>query len=300
MKTFRPLPIATFGEALWDILPRGIFLGGAPLNVAYHLACNGVQAYPITAVGQDFLGAEILRRLAAWRIDTRFVAQLPRSPTGTVRATLDAAGVATYDIARDVAWDRIPVTAPLLKCTPPAALVFGSLALRENPNRLALEKLCRAWPSTLRVLDINLRPPFDQRDAIAFALKLAQLVKLNDEELARLTAAPTGSLAQLRSATGKFAATHGLTRVCVTAGARGAGLWWEGNWIWSPGRKVLVRDTVGAGDSFLGALLASLLLRDLPPAQALARACRLGEFIASRDGATPPYRFNAKGQPVDA
>lgn len=300
MKTSRSVCIATFGEALWDILPRGIFLGGAPLNVAYHLGRNGVHALPITAVGQDFLGEEIFRRLTAWSMDTRFVAQLPHPPTGTVRATLDAAGVATYDIARDVAWDRIPVTAHLLKTEPPSALVFGSLALREKPNRRALEKLCHAWPSTLRVLDINLRPPFDQADAIACALQLAHLVKLNDEELARLTSSPTDSLAQLKDATGKFAATHALTHVCVTAGARGAGLWREGNWHWSPGRKIVVRDTVGAGDSFLGAFLASLLLRHEKPARALERACRLGEFIASRDGATPPYRLNARGQPVDA
>jgi fructokinase len=151
----------------------------------------------------------------------------------------------------------------------------------------------------MRVLDINLRPPFDQLETIKFALQFAHVVKLNDEELGRLTKSSPRTSAELKIAAQKFSAAHAIDRVCVTAGARGAGLWWQGKWHWEPGRKVAVRDTVGAGDAFLGALLVALLRDQSTPAVALKRASRIGEFVATRDGATPPYRVDAHGGPVD-
>ncbi|WP_438481321.1 PfkB family carbohydrate kinase [Oleiharenicola lentus] len=299
MKNARPVTVATFGEALWDILPRGMFLGGAPLNVAYHLSRHGVRALPITALGRDFLGDEIAQRITAWKMDPRFIARLTRWPTGTVRASLSASGSATYQIAQHVAWDRISVPPALPASQPPAAIVFGTLALREPANRRQLTRICAAWPTALRVLDINLRAPFDRADAIAFALQHAQLVKLNDEELARFSGKKVTTPSLMHAAVEIFAHRNALTQVCVTAGARGAGLYWNGKWHWEPGRKVVVRDTVGAGDAFLGALLAALLAHKQSPQRALARACRLGEFIAARDGATPPYRVTTAGKPID-
>jgi fructokinase len=289
--------VACFGEALWDILPRGLFLGGAPLNVAYHLSRLGARPLLISALGRDFLGEEAFQRIASWAVDTRFVARLGRSGTGVVRATLDAAGGATYRIARDVAWDRIPASPALLRSRPPQALVFGTLALREEPNRRALDQLIRAWPQTWRVLDLNLREPFDRGPAIAFALQRAQAVKLNDEELSRMTGARARTPAELARAARGFASAHGLSRVCVTAGARGAGVWWEGSWFWESARPTVVRDTVGAGDAFLAAFLVAHLSGRATPPVALAKACRLGEFVAARDGATPPYALDARGLP---
>jgi len=289
--------VACFGEALWDILPRGIFLGGAPLNVAYHLSRQGVRALPITALGRDFLGDEARRRMADWGLDLRAVARLPHGATGTVRATLDAKGTATYRIARHVAWDRIPL--PPRSVAPPAAIVFGSLALREPANRQTLQQLFRRWPRALRVLDLNLRAPFDRGPGIRLAIKSAQLVKLNEEELARMTGRSIRRAADRPRAARQFAEAHQLTRVCVTAGGEGAGLWWDGQWHWQRGRKVRVRDTVGAGDAFLGALLAARLIRGAGPRQALAQASALGNFIAARDGATPPYRCDSAGKPRD-
>jgi fructokinase len=192
------------------------------------------------------------------------------------------------------------VTRELLNEPAPAALVFGTLALRNSANRRALATLCSTWKTTLRVLDLNLRPPFDQPAAISFAIKLAQVIKLNDEELSRLTHLPVRTERQLKAATLALAKQLSCARLCVTAGARGAALLWDGSWHWENGRKIVVRDTVGAGDSFLGSLLTSLIAQHASPATALARAARLGEFIASRDGATPPYRINAQGLPVDA
>jgi fructokinase len=292
-----PLTMLCFGEALWDVLPRGIFLGGAPLNVAYHLSRHGIRACPVSAVGRDFLGDEILRRVAGWGLERRYIARVAGRPTGTVQAILDARGAASYRIERDVAWDRIPVPGGRPRGRPPAAIIYGSLALRERPNRVAFERLLALWPAAPRVLDINLRPPFDQGEGLACALRHAQFIKLNDEELGRLNGARVGTARGLERAAREFARRQGVAHLCVTAGARGAGLWWEGRWYWEPGRRVAVRDTVGSGDAFLAALLAAVWQRrELPPV-ALAKACRLGEFVATNDGATPSYRCDAQGRP---
>lgn len=290
--------IACFGEILWDLLPRGLFLGGAPLNVTYHLTRLGVPALPISAVGRDFLGSEALRRMAKWPVDATFLTRHPRLSTGTVRATLDAQGVARYQIAERVAWDHIVVPSALLRRQPSALLVFGSLALREAANRTALGRLVAAWPETLRVLDLNLRAPFDRGPAVEFALSQAQFVKLNDEELGVQTALPVRTIRQLESAARQFAGHHKIRWVCVTAGARGAGLLWEDRWYWQNGRPVRVRDTVGAGDAFLAGFLTARFVHRDSPAKSLARACRLGEFVAGRDGAMPNYQVTPQGKPV--
>lgn len=291
------MAIGCFGEALWDVLPRGIFLGGAPLNVAYHLSRQGIDARLVTSVGRDFLGDEILRRIKSWCLDDRFVAPLSDVPTGTGSATLNASGSASYRIARNVAWDRISVSPALRKETPLDAIVFGTLALREPFNRGSLLRLFTAQPNALRILDLNLRSPFDDGKGVALALQHAQFVKLNDEELGRMTSSRPRTPAQLEKAARHFGTAHGISRVCVTVGARGAGLLWKDRWFWEKSRPVSVRDTIGAGDAFLAGFIAALLARRSSPAKALARAARLGEFVAAHDGATPPYFCDRNGEP---
>ncbi|HEY1110971.1 MAG TPA: PfkB family carbohydrate kinase, partial [Opitutaceae bacterium] len=173
----RPVAIACFGETLWDVLPLGIFLGGAPLNVAYHLSRLGVTALPVSGVGHDFLGVEARRRIAGWGVSTDHIARL-KLPTGTVLAELDTQGSAHYTIRTRVAWDRIPASRVLRQRRAPAALVFGSLALRSAANRAALTELLLAWPEALRIVDLNLRAPFDRGPGVAFALHHAEFVKL--------------------------------------------------------------------------------------------------------------------------
>ena len=290
--------VACFGELLWDCLPRGLFLGGAPINAACHLHRQGLRVLPVSAVGRDFLGDEALRRVAGWGLDPRFIARDRAHPTGTVAATLDARGVPAYRIAESVAWDHIAAP-PALRRATPAAVVYGTLALRRPPNRRALSRLLDAWPRALRVVDLNLRSPFDTPAVSAFALASAQLVKLNDHELARLAGPAGRTPGALEKAARRFARRHRIVRVCVTAGARGAGLLWDDQWFWEPSRPVPVRDTIGAGDAFLGGLLGALLARRVAPKIALAQASRLAEFVAARDGATPPYSCDARGRPRD-
>ncbi len=287
--------VVCFGEILWDVLPRGIFLGGAPLNVAYHLSRQGVTPRMVSAVGRDFLGDEAVRRIEGWGIDTAGIARLKARPTGIVRATLDRAGVPRFHIVRDVAWDRIGSGAPGAR--PPAAVVFGTLALRETPNRRALDARLATCPRATRVLDLNLRAPFDTAAAVRWALARTDFLKLNEDELARLAGARSHGPATLERNARRVAKKYGLVRLCVTAGARGAGLLWDGGWHWAAARRVVVRDTIGAGDAFLATLLVDLFVRGATPSRALARACRFGEFVAAQDGATPPYRCDVRGLP---
>ncbi len=281
-----------FGEVLWDCLPRGLFLGGAPINGAYHLAQQGLNVLPVTAVGADFLGDEVRRRVAAWGVDARFVQRRTDRPTGTVSATIDAKGVATYRIARDVAWDRIEAPEKLMRLKPaPRAIVFGTLALREAFNRRTLQTLWDAWPDAMRVVDLNFRPPFDTAAVVRLVLREADVVKLNEDELGGWLGVRVRSEKAMERAARRLAAEHEVSRVCVTAGAQGAGLLWDGEWTWERARPVEVRDTVGAGDAFLAGLLGAVL-RGEEAGAALRRACRLGEWVASQDGATPVYPKN--------
>ncbi|MDB6031586.1 MAG: kdgK 2 [Verrucomicrobiales bacterium] len=281
--------ILCFGEILWDCLPRGLFPGGAPMNVAYHLRRHGVNALPVTAIGKDILGAELLRRLKGWGVDTRYVTTLPAKPTGTVQVELDKSGKPHYEIVERVAWDHIPVSPRLLaQARSSKAIVFGSLAQRTPHNRKQLARILEAAREPWKVFDINLRPPFDDLKLVRALMRRSNLIKLNDEELGRFSnrkLSPT----QLEGAARKLGAEAACERICVTAGPHGAGLLWDGKWYWEKARKIQVKDSVGAGDSFLASLLHSLLFAETPVRHSLAKACRLAEFVASSDGATPAY-----------
>ena len=297
-----PPPVLVVGEVLWDALPDGLFLGGAPANVAVHLARLGVGAALASRVGDDALGREAVRRLAEASVSTELVQTDPALPTGLVAVEVDAEGAARYEILRPAAWDALAATDALLAAatgTPgqaagspgqaagARALVYGTLAQRDARSRQALAAVRAAAPGALHVCDVNLRPPHASPATAEASLRGADLVKLNDEELATLAgwfdllAAPEGALRAL-------AERFGLATVCVTRGAGGAALLHGGELHERPGVAVRVADTVGAGDAFLAALLAALL-GGAGPAAALDRANRLGAFVAGHRGATPPY-----------
>ena len=274
------------GELLWDALPAGLFLGGAPFNVACHLSAAGVPVTMVSRVGDDRLGEEAVRRAQRYGVGTDLVQVDPTLPTGFVGATIDESGQPTYVIEDAVAWDAIEASDVLLARAGRArAIVFGSLAQRHATTRRTIERLWEG--SALQVFDINLRPPFEDRDVIRGSLQRADVVKVNREELHRLASwfeLPNGDRESASALSGKFSCPV----VCVTRGAAGAGLWRDDTWTEHEGFKVEVRDTVGAGDAFLAVLLAGLL-SGADSETLLKNANRIGADVASRAGALPVY-----------
>jgi fructokinase len=290
-----PSTVLCFGEILWDFLPAGLFPGGAPFNVAFHLHQLGLDARIVSAVGRDLLGEELLRRLHDWDIPTDLITRHTGLPTGYVRATIGPNGDARYDITRSVAWDQIVITSEAVHVANHAqALVFGSLALRSFFNRNALDRLLAVLPGdALRIFDVNLRPPFDDLPLVRDRAMRASVIKLNAAEAARLAADEPETPGREEAHARTLAEATGCATICITAGARGAGLLRDGVWLWEHGRPVEVADTVGAGDAFLASLVASLIAGRSQDGELLARACRLGEWVANQRGATPAYGSSA-------
>jgi len=288
--------VICFGEALWDSLPRGIFPGGAPINVAYHLRRFGLNALPVSAVGRDFLGDEFVRRFKYWQLTPDYISRVEK-PTGAVVVDVTENGVPSYRFLEDVAWDAIPLPEALHReCATASALVFGTLAQRSAVNRRCLAEL-RSWLGNARqIFDVNLRAPYDDPQIVWESARGCDLIKLNHEELLKLLQLVVTTDA-LKTGARLLAERTGCPRICVTAGARGAGLWWADQWYWEPAQPVAVKDTVGAGDSFLAALLHGWFVSGLTPDENLKRAGRVAEHVASCDGAMPDYRLNEIGLP---
>jgi fructokinase len=291
-----PPRILCFGEVLWDSLPGGRLPGGAPLNVAYHLKQLGAEPLMISAVGADALGDEMLRYLGSRGLNTTFIARHRRLPTGVVTVALTAAGQPSYTIEEGVAWDDIGSTGEWRAAAPGAeALVFGSLAARTAANRETLDELLAA-PSMLRVMDVNLRAPFDERDIVLSLASRADWIKLNEHELGVLTDREVGIddwAGSLVSQIEVLANATGCRRICVTAGEHGAALWQNGTLVHASAPKVTVKDTIGAGDAFTAALVHGLLVASSDPAAILERACALGALVASLPGGQPEYDLRA-------
>ncbi|MGV3753915.1 MAG: PfkB family carbohydrate kinase [Verrucomicrobiota bacterium] len=295
-KNLNSSPILCFGEILWDCLPHGLFLGGAPFNVAYHLKQLGQEPIMLSALGNDWLGAQTLKRIRARGLSDKLIHIDDELPTGTVDAELDVSGNATYAFADPAAWDRLPDTATVHAANQQSiALIFGSLALRHDENRVVLKKLL-AKKHGLRVFDVNLRPPYDNVPAVLELARQTDVLKLNASELLRLTdhAAVEDADANEALIRTKFIALGLLTgchNICVTRGAHGA-LWLRDGHIFAANTPpITIRDTIGAGDAFTAALASGPL--SPPPRNGsqklLPRACALGAFVASQDGAQPAY-----------
>ena len=273
------------GEVLWDALPLGLFLGGAPFNVACHLRALGHPAALVSAVGRDRLGDEARRRVAARGVAADLVQTHDALPTGFVAVSLDAHGEPSYRIEAPAAWDALVLTDGLIgRARRARAVVYGSLAGRTPATWRVVEALAAAAP--LRVFDVNLRPPHDRPAAVAAGLGPADVVKVNAAELGRLAGWFDLPADGLEPAARALAERFGAGTVCVTRGADGAALLHGGAWHEDAGAPVVVRDAVGAGDAFLAALLDGLFA-GAPAAAVLARANAAGAFVAGRLGATP-------------
>ncbi len=291
--------IIAVGEVLWDLLPAGKQLGGAPANFAYHARSLGADARLISRIGGDPLGVEILERFRSLDLPTDAVQVDAEAPTGTVDVWLGPDGQPRYAIRESVAWDRIDADAMALALADRAAAVcFGSLAQRAEPSRCAIRAIVEAAPpGALKVFDVNLRPPFVDHEVIAGSLELADALKLNDHELPEL-AGMFGLPTEPRPAIEGLAVRFGLALVALTRGAGGSLLWAGGEWSDHSGRPAEVVDTIGAGDAFTAALVTGRLAGR--PLKAINRhANEVAAFVCSQPGGTPalpePLRIPAAG-----
>jgi len=275
------------GEVLWDLLPDGRQLGGAPTNFAYHAHALGAHAEIITRVGTDPRGAEILQRIKQLGLSVRGVQQDDTAPTGVVTVALSGCGIPEYTIHENVAWDRINAEQEALVLVRAAHVVcFGTLAQRSPISRQAIQRLlASASADAWRVCDINLRQNYFNREVIEHSLQLANVLKLNDGELAVLAQMfpLEGDVCrQLEALARRFS----LRVVALTCGAKGSVLYREGSWSERSTTTVKVKDTVGAGDAFTAALCLGLLRRlDLDDINDAAN--RLAAHVCSCAGAMP-------------
>lgn len=279
--------IVAVGEVLWDLLPAGKQLGGAPANFAYHARSLDADARLISRVGDDALGVEILERFRWLDLPTDAVQVDAKAPTGTVDVWLGPDGQPRYAIREGVAWDRIDADAAARALAARAdAICFGSLAQRAESSRRAIRAIVEAAPpGALKVFDVNLRPPFVDGDVIAGSLGLADVLKLNDHELPEL-AGMFGLPTEPRQAIEGLAARFGLALVALTRGAGGSLLWAGGEWSDHPGRPAEVVDTIGAGDAFTATLVTGQLAGR--PLEAINRhANEVAAFVCSQPGGTP-------------
>lgn len=285
------------GEVLWDALPEGLFLGGAPFNVACHLRAAGTQVAMVSRIGNDRLGDEVLRRAARYGVATDLVQVDDVLPTGFVRVDVDDSGNPAFEILAPAAWDAIAPTAALLARAKAArAVVFGTLAQRHATSRATIQRL---WDTeALMVLDVNLRAPFEDREIVRQSLRRADVVKLSAKELERV-AGWLDLRGSPREMVAALAETFTCPVVCVTRGSDGAALWHDGKWSEHPGFRVEVRDTVGAGDAFLAVLLAGLLAGGEDSA-ILQHANLIGAYVATQFGAVPSDQGAAISTPAPA
>ncbi len=286
MNSTKPVVVG-LGEILWDLLPAGKQLGGAPANFAYHAGAQGARAAVVSAVGDDPLGHEILSRLDALRVDRWPVAIDPTHPTGTVSVQVDAAGVPTYEIHRNVAWDFVPWSPQLAELARSAAAVcFGTLAQRSPGTRATtMAFLGETAPDCLRVLDINIRKTADL-SVVPDLLARSNIFKLNHEEMpivAKMLSLGDDEKSAARELLSRFA----LKLVAVTHGAAGSHLYAPGHHSFARAPIVKVVDTVGAGDSFTAALVMGFLaghsLEEIH-----RRATDIAAYVCTQPGATPP------------
>lgn len=285
------------GEALFDCLPTGRKLGGAPANFAYHVSQFGFDSCAISAIGDDELGQEIIDTFD--KVGLHYCLPKVDFPTGTVQVTLNDKGIPQYEICLGVAWDNIPLTEELLSMAKEAkAVCFGSLAQRSATSRATINAMLEAMPAdTLKVLDINLRQQWYNREIIENSLHHCNILKINDEELdivapmlLSIKTDPSALIAQDKEKTLRVCRAlielYELRLLILTCGTNGSYVITKDACSFVETPKVEVADTVGAGDSFTGAFIAKLL-QGADITQAHEIAVKVSAFVCTQSGAMP-------------
>jgi fructokinase len=280
--------VVGLGELLWDLLPAGKQLGGAPANFAYITSLLGDEGIPASRLGQDALGEAAILRLRELGLPTAFIQEDADHPTGTVQVEVDTAGQPRFEISESVAWDFLDWTPQWQRLAQQAdAVCFGSLAQRSEPSRTTIRNFVLASrPNAVRIFDVNLRQSFFTAQLLAESMKLATLVKLNHEELPRIMRLFELEHRREEDSARRLLSLHDLKLICVTRGNNGSLLVSAGECSEHAGFKVKIADTVGAGDAFTAALVHGYL-RGTSLGQINENANRVGAWVASQSGATP-------------
>jgi len=274
-----------FGEVLYDVFPDMERIGGAPLNVAVRLSSLGIDAEMISKVGVDSRGDELLDYLRTQGVETGNILKDETRETGAVDVKLSQSGSASYTIKYPAAWDGIVATETIEQSVSRSdAFIFGSLICRDDVSRKTLFDLIPK--ASYRVLDFNLRPPHYSTDLLAELIQHAEFIKFNDDELFEIAKMLGSEYNSLEQNLLFIAVKSNAETICVTKGRHGAVLMHDKKLYYNSGYQVKVKDTVGAGDSFLGTLLAKMLQGEKPQV-ALDTACAIGALVAAKEGANP-------------
>lgn len=280
--------VVGMGEALWDVLPEGKKIGGAPANFAYHVSQFGLPSAVVSAVGKDTLGDEIIENFTSKSLN-HLIATVPY-PTGTVQVEIDQAGIPQYDIKENVAWDNIPYTAMLENLAQRTkAVCFGSLAQRNIVSRKTINLFLDAMPQdsdTLVVFDVNLRQGFYNKEILCNSMSRCNILKINDEELVTVSRMFGYPGIDLQDKCWILLGKYNLKMLILTCGINGSYVFTPGNVSFQPTPRVEVADTVGAGDSFTAAFIASVL-RGKSVAESHRKAVETSAFVCTRKGAMP-------------
>jgi fructokinase len=290
MNDGKNLKAVAFGEVLWDVFGNEKKIGGAPLNVALRMKALGSDVAMISCIGNDTDGIAIINQVKSLGLETDTIIVSDDFQTGKVNVSLNERGSATYEINYPSAWDKIILNDLAKKLVAEAdVLIYGSLICRDDVSRQALEELLQM--DVYKVFDVNLRKPHYSHETLRQLLNSANFIKFNDEELLEIATVMNSPFTSLEENMHFIADKTKVTSMCVTKGKHGALLMLEGQLYYNGGYPVNVVDTVGAGDSFLAALITSLL-NGKSPQTAIDFACAVGALVAQAPGANPEISYS--------
>jgi fructokinase len=284
------IKITCFGEVLWDVFPTHKKVGGAPLNVALRLKSFNNDVFMISSVGNDESGNKLVEYIANSNINTNYIQVNEEYKTGKVNVILNDKGSASYDISFPRAWDNIIINNETIKLVKQSdAFVFGSLVCRNEVSKNTLYNLLEY--ANYKIFDLNLREPYYTKDVLIHLMNKADFIKFNDDELYEVSGYLNSKYKSMEQNI-KFISEKTNTKyICVTKGNHGAVLLYNDVFYYNSGYQIKVVDTVGAGDSFLGALISQLMHNESPQ-EAINFACAVGALVAQNEGANPVLKLS--------